>query len=140
MLFIILLIFFSIQLRRSKEKRLALSSSQQSKHEEDFASLTRVLLCVSTIFIICNLLNGAVNFLVMWNNPGDWEPADVEIFSCIPLILNSSVNFVIYGLLGKKFRLILKQILQKWLKCCRMTRGNREQSAESTLQIELSRI
>ena len=119
---------------------MALSSGQQPSHEEEFASLTRILLCVSTIFIICNLLNGAVNFLVMWNNPGDWEPADVEIFSCIPVIVNSSVNFIIYGLLGKKFRVVLKQILQKWLRCCWMAEENREQSTESRLEIRLGRI
>ena len=101
--------------------------------EEQLASLTKMLLCVIMIFVICNSASGITIWSMM--QFGGWDPSDVEIFSCIPLILNSSVNFIIYVLLGSKFRMEFKRLISVWKRnICRIVSRNYEPNLVSVSQ------
>jgi hypothetical protein len=61
-----------------------------------------MIFAVTSVFVVCNCCNGGVVWALLWF--GEMDPSDIEVLACIPLILNSSVNFIIYCLLGTKFR------------------------------------
>ena len=102
--------------KKSRASMTSSSSSQNVKEQKEESSLTKMLLCIITLFVICNLVNGVVVWSFLWY--GDWsrwEPSDIEVFSCIPLIINSSSNFIIYCFMGHKFRAELIKMLPNWL-------------------------
>jgi len=101
------------QLKESKMNRENLTSNQQrgtqdATEKDQLRSLTKMLLCVILVFIVCNCLSGLIIWALIWYR--GWDPVDIEVFACIPLIINSSVNFLIYTLLGTKFRAELKNL------------------------------
>lgn len=75
-----------------------------------------MLLCVVVVFIICNLVALASNFLeAFWNQTNDFL---VE-FGNLMVTINSSVNFVIYVIFGEKFkRLFFKLFFPHGLRLC----------------------
>ncbi|UYV71590.1 GPRNNA1 [Cordylochernes scorpioides] len=98
------LIWRTVQSATRSRNRLTCSQ----RHE---IGLALMLFCVVVIFFVCNLLGMVANILehfqVYWK-----ELVDV---SNLLVSINSSVNFIIYCLFGKKFRRILGGML---LRCC----------------------
>ncbi|UYV77996.1 GPRNNA1 [Cordylochernes scorpioides] len=98
------LIWRTVQAATRSRNRLTCSQ----RHE---IGLALMLFCVVVIFFVCNLLGMVVNILehfqVYW-----LELVDI---SNLLVAVNSSVNFIIYYLFGKRFRRILAGIV---LKCC----------------------
>jgi len=100
----------------SKRNRDAMSSVVNSA--DQVTTLTKMLMYIITIFVICNSASGII--ILMLVVFGGWIPADIEIFSCIPLIINSSVNFAIYILIGSKFRAEFLKLFTAWVRVCWM--------------------
>jgi len=86
-------------------------STPETNQEHQLTSITRMILAIILIFLICNTASGVILLVFVVNGHGYWDPADIEFFSCIPIIINSSVNFIVYVFMGSKFRNELSVIL-----------------------------
>jgi hypothetical protein len=107
---------------RAVRQRHAITSGQDLKstsnrHQDD---LTKMVIVVVTVFIACQ-----VTYLG-WRSADTalrfgWIAVDASLhYHFLPitdtlLVLNSSVNFVIYCLVGKKFRRLLRDVFRD---CC----------------------
>jgi len=87
------------------------NQNSNNRQQQELASVTKMLLCVVSVFVICNTISGSIVGSLIWYG---WDPADTKVFSCIPLMLNSSVNFIIYTTLGTKFRPELRNLISSW--------------------------
>ena len=110
---------------RRKQKDM----NKTSKHREN---ITLMLVVVVSIFIICELpdlilrivatlgeflSNMAIDYIIL---------KYINVFTNLMLAVNSSINFLIYCLIGKKFRKILAEMY-----ACRHGRSGRSEMSET---------
>ncbi|GIY11039.1 FMRFamide receptor [Caerostris extrusa] len=96
--FLVLMIFNILiwkTVRRANKERQTLSRKQQ----EEF-SLAMMLLCVVVVFLICNILALVINIIEYF----DIFLLPLVRVSNLLVTVNSSVNFVIYCIFGRKFK------------------------------------
>jgi hypothetical protein len=97
-------------LRRAQRNRLLMTKRSQNQ-----ASNTTIIVVVVTVFIICEVPALMHQILLSLSNTIDLSPDGVMLYTIIIsnmlVTLNSSANFFIYCLFGRKFRSILKQTL-----------------------------
>ena len=121
-----LLAFFNTKLMQAiressiLNKRCSSKGSQGSAGRRDRQQHTRTLVVVVLVFILCEMPDF---FLRVWTSLHTFfkdsipYPRDyllyVNVFSNLCLTINSCSNFVIYCLLGKKFRIILLRMFCK---------------------------
>lgn len=79
-------------------------------------SITKVLLCIILIFLLCNLLALILNFREAFGHGQSTN--EIIHLSAFFVTINSAVNFLIYCLMGKKFRKVCWQILYENNCCC----------------------
>jgi len=95
---------FVEQIRRAARRRRALATVQNSGH----SNLTNLLLTLVFVFFICNVLSASTSWVLILKG---MEPEVIEILTCLPIIINSSVNFILYYLMGSKFNKEFKLVL-----------------------------
>ncbi|XP_015790938.1 sex peptide receptor-like [Tetranychus urticae] len=88
--------------RRASRNRATLTNQEETE-----LNIASMLVLLVSIFIACNAPAFVVNCMEFFNAPG-YEMA--TIFSNLLVCLNSSINFVIYCIFGKKFRKKLSQV------------------------------
>lgn len=88
--------------------------SNLTRHQESELNIASMLTLLVAIFIACNAPAFIVNCLEVIETPHFQVAAT---FSNLLVCFNSSINFIIYCIFGKKFREKLKEVLQ-----CRVTR------------------
>ncbi|GIY77573.1 FMRFamide receptor [Caerostris extrusa] len=96
--FLVLMIFNILiwkTVRRANKERQTLSRKQQGEF-----SLAMMLLCVVVVFLICNILALVINIIEYF----DIFLLPLVRVSNLLVTVNSSVNFVIYCIFGRKFK------------------------------------
>ncbi|XP_011879606.1 PREDICTED: FMRFamide receptor [Vollenhovia emeryi] len=115
--FIALLIFNTAIYRRVRKANRDLQ--QLSRHQRREIGLATMLMCVVVVFLICNILpmvsNAHETFIA---DPPQWM---VQIGNLL-VTINSSINFIIYVIFGRKF----KRIFLKLFCSSRLFGSNRE--------------
>ncbi|XP_011144276.1 FMRFamide receptor [Harpegnathos saltator] len=97
--FIALVIFNTAIYRRVRKANKDLQ--QLSRHQRREIGLATMLLCVVVVFLICNILPLASNIHETFiEDPPRWM---VQIGNLL-VTINSSINFIIYVIFGRKFK------------------------------------
>ena len=114
-------------LREVRKKHRDMNKS--TKHREN---ITLMLVVVVTVFILCELPDLVVrvvfSLLVFLFKPDSYDVNKLRYFNVTSnalLTLNSGINFLIYCLIGNKFRNIL------WQMCCKRGRGRLTEVSET---------
>ncbi|XP_051158767.1 FMRFamide receptor-like [Leptopilina boulardi] len=78
-----------------------------SRHQRREIGLAMMLICVVIVFIICNILPMVSNvYENLYTNPPVWM---VQIGNLL-VTINSSINFIIYVIFGRKFKRIFLKL------------------------------
>ena len=111
---LLLLIFFNLQLisalRLVHRKQKEMTNRKRLRSE----NITTMLVAVVTVFIICEIPDSILRILFLIHR--SLNVIDLEVLRYINvstnllLTINSSINFIIYCLIGKKFRKILHNL------------------------------
>lgn len=103
--FIALVIFNTAIYRRVRQANRDLQ--QLSRHQRREIGLATMLMCVVVVFLICNILpmisNAYETFIA---DPPQWM---VQIGNLL-VTINSSINFIIYVIFGRKFKRIFLKL------------------------------
>lgn len=93
--------YFSSQVRKANRELQELS-----RHQRREIGLAMMLICVVIVFLICNILPLVSNIYEnLYSVPPNWM---IEMGNLL-VTINSSINFIIYVIFGRKFkRLFLK--------------------------------
>jgi len=78
-------------------------------------SLTKMLLTVVLVFYILNMGNCAI--VIIGIAAEGFKNVYQEVVSNVPILINSSVNFIIYCAFGKKFRSAFVKTVKSWNIC-----------------------
>lgn len=111
-----------IQALRTIDHRRKDLVSKSTQHREN---ITLMLVVVVTVFIVCQLPDVVLRLIATQTHPLPGSPAAYR-FRCVNavtnlmLTLNSSVNFLIYCLVGRKFRRILVLMFAGFCGCRRI--------------------
>ena len=95
-----------MQVKQANKSRQFLTQSQKSEN-----SLSIMLLVVVGVFLICNTLF-LVNIIAKFVT-GSTAVFGVDSMRNFLWIVNASVNFTIYCAYGKKFRQVLREMLEE---------------------------
>ncbi|XP_029160326.1 FMRFamide receptor isoform X2 [Nylanderia fulva] len=103
--FIALVIFnMAIYQRVRKANR---DFQQLSRHQRREIGLATMLLCVVVVFLICNILPLVSNaYETFIEDPSHW----MVQFGNLLVTINSSINFIIYVIFGRKFKRIFLKL------------------------------
>lgn len=120
--------FFNLMIYRQVRIVNRNRSKLTSKQMQDI-KLTTMLFCVVIVFLTCQFLAVLTNILeTFYNVHNDWLTKLSNFF----VTLNSSVNFIIYVVLVRKFRIIfVRQV--KALFCCEVTDMKRKFTKQKTI-------
>lgn len=94
------------KVHKANKERQKYSSNASAAEKFDF-SLANMLFGIVIVFFCCNIFELYLNVIeVFYLQDGDFSEFDIFKYKLANLLvtLNSSVNFVIYVMLGKKFR------------------------------------
>ncbi|CAH1782694.1 unnamed protein product [Owenia fusiformis] len=83
--------------------------------------LTRIALAIVVVFFVCGMPALAVNILEVLIGHYEYHAILTRVANTL-VVFNSAVNFMIYCLLGKKFRRLLKDMLLQYKNCHRKSR------------------
>ena len=109
------LIFFNIRLTQALivvHRRQAQMTQRKRRTE----NITSMLIAVVTVFIICEIPDTALRIVLTVNNYSSSVNIPVStlrvanVITNLLLTINSSINFLIYVLIGTRFRLVLAQM------------------------------
>lgn len=100
-----------IRVRRVNKNRYKLT-----QREMQDIKLTSMLFCVVVVFLICNFPTVLVNILESFFETVDIDDRLLKV-SIFLIALSSSVNFIIYVVLVKKFRLVFIDQMKSILLC-----------------------
>ena len=122
------------EMRRAIARRSQLTSQEQKEH-----NLATMLLVVVLVFFVCNLLPLVVNILELIGMDHYSPLANV---SNTLVVVNSSVNILIYCIFGKKFRTVfLKIFLGKEPPCIMTsTRSQYHKSNGAKMDVTMSTL
>lgn len=101
-------------LRQLKQRRSFIVSSRSARHREN---ITTMLVVVVSVFVVCELPDPCLRIVVTLQEfvPGIgvdiWTMRYANAVTNLLLTVNSSVNFIIYCLVGRKFRQIFVRML-----------------------------
>lgn len=120
---IVLNILILRTVRRASKQRRAMSSQRRTTAaaENQHDEMTRMVVAVVVVFIACQLTYLCWRSVDTGSRFG-WYKVNREVhYKSLPitdalLVLNSAVNFVLYCLVGKKFRQMLRDLFRG---CCR---------------------
>ncbi|EFN75440.1 hypothetical protein EAI_06875 [Harpegnathos saltator] len=105
------------------------SNITESHHFSGHQSTTKVLLLISTVFIVLNLPSYIIRLCVFFLTLAEKEtPAllwCLQQLFMLPYYTNFSINFLLYAMYGVAFRSCLRTILRKATKCMRKHHSNR---------------
>ncbi|XP_074662807.1 FMRFamide receptor-like [Tubulanus polymorphus] len=108
-------------IKRADRRRAAISSASThivSQTHSNTQNITQILIAVITCFILCELPAFVYSILIIvysGKKLSDEAEMPIKIFKIITEVLfacNSSINFFIYCLKGKKFRKLLRRVLK----------------------------
>ncbi|XP_014476467.1 PREDICTED: uncharacterized protein LOC106745398 [Dinoponera quadriceps] len=99
------------------------SNITESHHFTSHQNTTKVLLLISTVFIVLNLPSYIIRLCVFFLTLVEKEAPDLlwclqQLFM-LPYYTNFSINFLLYAMYGVAFRSCLRTILRKATKCMR---------------------
>ncbi|XP_032680815.1 uncharacterized protein LOC116848626 [Odontomachus brunneus] len=98
-----------------------ISNITESHHFSSHQSTTKVLLLISTVFIVLNLPSYIIRLCVFFLTWAEKEtPAllwCLQQLFMLPYYTNFSINFLLYAMYGVAFRSCLRTILRKAMKC-----------------------
>ena len=115
---------------------LTITGDNQTQRQRDSANdITRMLITVVIISLICNLSEPIRRLLEYFNGGYSKceESFDMYVFEQVASLfptINASVNFYIYYWTGKEFRATLEQMC----KCGRAPRGGEHEMTAATMQ------
>ena len=132
---VISLIFFNYQLvkglKEAFRRRQATVANDQGSVDRVSSNVTTMVVGVVTVFIICQLpymvfvIIDIFNVVIPQDNLMSYETREYSIMAINGLIIiNSSVNFLLYVMLGKRFRQLFAAM------CCSICRGSDQMSAQ----------
>ncbi|CAL8143759.1 unnamed protein product [Orchesella dallaii] len=104
------------QVRKANRERQQLSKLQRRE-----MGLATMLLCVVVVFLLCNVLPLVNNILESFY---DTSVDQLVAMSNFLVVVNSSVNFVIYCTCGERFRRLLIRLCRDFIWCRLGTRSN----------------
>lgn len=104
------------QVRKANRERQQLSKLQRRE-----MGLATMLLCVVVVFLLCNVLPLVNNILESFY---DTSVDQLVAISNFLVVVNSSVNFVIYCTCGERFRRLLIRLCRDFIWCRLGTRSN----------------
>lgn len=111
-----LLIFLNFQLISALRMVHRRQKEMTKRHKNRNENITTMLVAVVTVFIICEIPDSILRILYtvhIYSNPLNIRSLRYfNIATNMLLTINSSINFIIYCLIGKKFRRILNSM------CC----------------------
>ncbi|XP_014479693.1 PREDICTED: FMRFamide receptor-like [Dinoponera quadriceps] len=122
--FVSLVIFNTAIYRRVKQANKDLKKLSHQQRSE--IRLATMLLCVVIVFLICNILPLISNIFETFVEGG--PPSLMVRFGHFLVFVNSSINFIIYIILGETFK---KTFLKIFLSCWRQKQKFRQDSIES---------
>ena len=84
------------------------------KPKEQEKKMTNTMIVIVAIFIMCNLVD---NIYQIRRGTGsiEWKEENKNLYpiACVLTVLNSSINFIVYGFFNPKFRTVLASIFWK---------------------------
>ena len=85
------------------------------KPKEQEKKMTNMMIVIVVIFIMCNLVDNIYQIL-RGTGSIEWKEENKNLYpiACVLTVLNSSINFIVYGFLNPKFRTVLASIF--WTK------------------------
>ena len=93
--------------------KFASTVTDQPKEQEK--KMTNMMIVIVAIFILCNLVDNIYQIL-RGTGSIEWKEENQKVYpvACVLTVLNSSINFIVYGFFNPKFRTVLVSIF--WTK------------------------
>ena len=85
------------------------------KPKEQEKKMTNTMIVIVVIFILCNLIDNIYQIL-RGTGSIEWKEENKNLYpiACVLTVLNSSINFIVYGFFNPKFGTVLFSIF--WTK------------------------
>ena len=109
--------------------KLAATITEKPKEQEK--RLTHMMIVVMVIFITCNLFDNLCHIL-FWMGL-EHPNGTIYPIACVLVVLNSSINFIVYSVFNPKFRTVLSSIFKT------KAQANNESTEKGTLRLNLMR-
>ena len=91
---------------------MKLASTITDKYKEQEKKITKLTIIIVVIFTVCNLYDNIYQIL-RGTNYKEWKE-NKGVYGYLPAfyapVLNSSINFIVYGFFNPKFRTVLVSI------------------------------
>lgn len=85
-------------------------------------NISAMLICVISVFIVCETPTAVYIFFqlheMIWKSEEKAQWMSLYAIALLTAIMNFSSNFLIYGLVGRRFRWLLKQTISRWTYMC----------------------
>ncbi len=143
------LIFFNVRLAQSIKASYKTRAEMTNQKQVDTTRATLTLVVIVTVFIICATPNYILQLLFLletyYPNSTNIDIGKVRYMVVIGntfMAINSSCNFIIYCLLGKRFRRILLQMIGcgRFVAMETTTSQNSGKTSQSTIQTVTARV
>ena len=108
---------------------------RQRRRTHQARNISAMLVCVISVFIVCETPTALYFFRdlhdMIWATGEDRVPMhSLYAIAIFTAILNFASNFLIYGLVGRRFRWLLNQTLSRWTYACLHCKRRRPERLE----------